>query len=162
MESYSAVVRLLYGAVKALLLLFCSCRVRFFFRFFTNMYSLHPFNWPFMDACLLLSSGWIPQFQNSFLSQKQKKSWLYWRRKYTLSVPRGKIQFFKPFFFFFFNKHLKLQIKWWRGGRECVGCPRHAPRAFGDLVPCSKVPGQCSERVLAALLLPAHFFCSTC
>lgn len=60
-------------------------------------------------------------------------------------------------FFFFLNKHLKLQIKWWRGERERVGCPRHAPRAFGDLVPCSKVPRQCSERVLAALLLPTDF-----
>lgn len=59
--------------------------------------------------------------------------------------------------FFIFNTHLKLQIKWWRGEREWVGCPRHAPTAFGDLVPCPKVPRQCSERVLAALLLPADF-----
>lgn len=73
---------------------------RGFFRFFTNMYSLHTFNWPFMDACLFVEQWMDSTISKQLFKSKTKKSWLYWRRKYTSSVPREKIQFFKPFFFF--------------------------------------------------------------
>lgn len=89
-----------------------------------------------MLVCFL-SSGWIPQFQNCFLSQKQKKNRDCIEEENIRYRSHVRKFSFSTLFFFFLNKHLKLQIKWWRGERVWVGCPRHAPRAFGDLVLCA-------------------------
>lgn len=47
---------------------------------------------------------------------------------------------------------IPMHMHWGRGDRVRIDCSRQAPWVFRGLVPCSRVPWQCSEAVLP----PAH------